>query len=213
MSLLVTAQNVTQVSDGVWLLEMPPHQVRHFGRPSSAAGPRSVLLLNECEFDADRRQLTFKIDEAVALNVGTTSRAIGIDAQIAEVPAQASRTDGAVAAGPGDRAFLQLVRAELSKEMAETAEKILSGVRAKSPGDLKRGQSRNFSETPDNFWYVIVQPRISELSVTVRGPVEHFQRMAGLEIKDDRGNTRFKVRGMEDVPAALNLIFHAIRKG
>ncbi len=70
---------------------------------------------------------------------------------------------------------------------------LLSGVRQKSPGDLKRGKSRNFSETPDNFWYVIVQPRIDELSITVHGAVDHFEPVARLEIKDDRGNTRFKV--------------------
>jgi hypothetical protein len=154
------------------------------------------------------------MDEAAALNVGTTSQAVGIDAQQqgreSEPPDPAIST---VSAGPGDRNFLQLARSELSADVARAAEELLAGVRAKSPGDLKRGQSRNFSETPDNFWYVIVQPRINELSITVRGPVDHFEAVTDLEIKDDRGNTRFKVRGEDDVPAALKLIFHARRKG
>ena len=114
--------------------------------------------------------------------------------------------------GPGEREFLRLTKAELSKETAEAAEALLLAVRQRSSGDLKRGKSRNFSETPDNFWYVIVQPRVDELSITVRGPVAHFEAAAELEIKDDRGNTRFKVRGQDDVPAAIKLIFHAIRK-
>lgn len=63
------------------------------------------------------------------------------------------------------------------------------------------------------FWYVIVQPRIDELSITVRGAVDHFEPVARLEIKDDRGNTRFKVKSKDDLPAALQIIFHAIRKG
>ena len=50
------------------------------------------------------------------------------------------------------------------------------------------------------------------LSITVRGPVEHFKPVARLPIKDDRGNTLFKVTREEDVPAALDLIFHAKRK-
>ena len=212
MSLLVTATNVTEVASGVWLLEMPPHQVRHFGKPSSALGPRSVLLLNACTFDADRHELSFAIDDAAALNVGTTSRAIGIAATNDANAPSAEPIETTVVFGRGDREFLNLVRSELSADMAAAAEQILAMVRAKSPGGLNRGQSRNFSETPDNFWYVIVQPRINELSVTVRGPVEHFQGVTGLEVKDDRGNTRFKVRGEDDVPGALQLIFHAIRK-
>ncbi|QNP43468.1 hypothetical protein H9L15_01245 [Sphingomonas daechungensis] len=188
MSLLITATNVTELGNGMWLFDMPPHQVRHFGRPSSATGPRSVLLLNDCEFDPEQQHLRFKIDEVTALNVGTTSQAVGIDAQLQDEAFLPSKpATHAVSAGPGDRNFLQLVRSELSADLARAAEELLAGVRVKSPGDLKRGQSRNFSETPDNFWYVIVQPRINELSITVRGPVDHFKPMSELVIKDDRG--------------------------
>jgi len=96
--------------------------------------------------------------------------------------------------------------------MHEVAKALLAGVRRRSSGDLKRGKSRNFSETPDNFWYVIVQPRIQQLSITVRGPIEHFSDMAKLPVKDDRGNTLFKVTSSDDVSAALEIIFHALRK-
>ena len=112
----------------------------------------------------------------------------------------------------GDREFLQLVHNELPDPMQRAAAQLLESVRKRYPGELKRGLSRNFSETPDNFWYVIVQPRAEELSITVRGTVDHFSRVSKLEIKDDRGNTRFKVRGPDDVEAALELIFHARRR-
>ena len=47
-------------------------------------------------------------------------------------------------------------------------------MRAQDAGDLKRGGRNNFSNTPDNYWYVIVQPRVQSLSVTVRGPLNRF---------------------------------------
>jgi hypothetical protein len=172
-------------------------------------------MFTACEYDAARQQLHFDIEDVMPINIGTTSKVIGI----AATPAGSGAVDllpansaAAVIDGPGDREFLRLAKAALSNKSAETAERLLRGVRERSSGDLKRGQSRNFSETPDNFWYVIIQPRVDELSITVRGSVEHFKSVAALEIKDDRGNTRFKVRSPEDVPAALKLIFHAIRK-
>jgi hypothetical protein len=36
--------------------------------------------------------------------------------------------------------------------------------------------------------------------------------VAKLPIKDDRGNTLFKITSEADVPAALEIIFHAKRK-
>jgi hypothetical protein len=159
--------------------------------------------------------LHFDIEDVIPVNIGTTSKAIGIAASSPEGKTldQSLMISSAPAIlGPGDREFLRLAKSELSKEAAQTAERLLLAVREKSSGDLKRGLSRNFSETPDNFWYVILQPRIHELSITVRGPIKHFEGVSALEIKDDRGNTRFKVRGQADLPDALKLIFHAVRK-
>jgi len=214
MAVQIAATGAEQLGQGVWSFEMPPHHVRHFGHTTHAVGASSVLVLSALEFDPEKQQLLFGLDHATLINVGTTSRVIAI---AADFRAKASQSSTGLpteppALGPGDRGFLRLAKAELSTGTAEAAEALLHGVRERSPGDLKRGQTRNFSETPDNFWYVIVQPRVDELSVTVRGSVEHFQSIAKLEIKDDRGNTRFKVRSRADVPRALNLIFHALRK-
>jgi hypothetical protein len=216
MPLRMTATGVSEIGPGIWSFEMPPHQVRHFGSTNHAIGPKSVLMFRSCAYDAHQQQLHFDLDDVTPINVGTTPRAIGIAVQ-GDEEGRATPSDlnkpAPLVFSPGDRGFLQLARSELSEGTARAAERLLLGVRQKSAGDLKRGQARNFSETPDNFWYVIVQPRVDELSITIRGPVERFEQLTPLKVKDDRGNTRFKVRNEEDVPAALKLIFHAIRKG
>lgn len=216
MALRMTATGATQLAEGVWRLDMPPHQVRLLGNPSSAVGERSIVMLREGRYEPATETLDFDIGDASALNVGTQPETIVLLSTAAsaqshnEIDAVADSQARAMPAG--DRDFLRLVRDELPAPMQTAAERLLAGVRKRYPGELKRGLSRNFSETPDNFWYVIVQPRAEELSITVRGSVEHFSRMARLQIKDDRGNTRFKVSGPDDVEAALELIFHARRR-
>ena len=216
MPLRMTATGVTEIGPGIWELEMPPHQIRHFGSTNHAIGPQSVLLFRSCDYDADQQQLHFDVEDVAPVNVGTTARVIGIAVGKSQegvaVPSTAVLAESSVL-GPGDREFLELARQELTEGTARAAQKLLLGVRRESAGNLKRGQARNFSETPDNFWYVIIQPRVDELSLTVRGPVDRFAELTNLEVKDDRGNTRFKVRGEDDVPEALKLIFQAIRKG
>ncbi len=195
---------------------MPPHQVRLFGGATHSIGPRSVILIKNCEFDAQLGSLHFDADDVISLNVGTLSQTIAVAVSVVPDSDATARSAhqpiGELAYGPGDREFLDLTRAELPKPMQEAAGALLAGVRHRSAGELKRGKARNFSDTPDNFWYVIVQPRISQLSITVRGPVEHFEGMAKLPLKDDRGNTLFKITGETDVAAALDIIFHAKRK-
>ncbi|MBU2959858.1 hypothetical protein KO516_03260 [Citreicella sp. C3M06] len=213
MTLKMTASEVKQLGADLWSFEMPPHHIRHFGSPASSKGARSVILFDACIFSPERKELSFRADDVTPLNVGTTSTVIGIltSPNSAEHLA-ASAEAGSRILGPGDREFISLVQKELSQKMVDAATLLLESVRERSPGDLKRGKSRNFSETPDNFWYIIVQPRIDELSITIRGPVDRFEDLTKLEVKDDRGNTRFKVRGPEEVEDALNLIFHANRK-
>lgn len=215
MPLTMTATGVIELSPGIWKFEMPPHQIRHFGNTNHTIGTESVVLFRSCSYDAEEAALRFDLEDVVPINVGTSASAIGIAARESNDEQTAKATppaDANYAVGPGDREFLGMARSELSAGTSQAAEKLLLGVRARSAGDLKRGQARNFSETPDNFWYVIIQPRIDELSITVRGPVDRFDGLTGLEVKDDRGNTRFKVKSEHDVPEALKLIHHAVRK-
>lgn len=214
MALKITAENVEQIAEDMWKLELPPHEVRLFGAGAKTIGPRSILLLKNYEFDKGRSSLSFDLEDALALNIGTTTGAIAVSTaeEKNQASVSANQEGSRVSYGPGDQEFLALARDLLSPPMAHAAEALLAGVRQRTAGELKRGKQKNFSDTPDNFWYVIVQPQIQQLSITVRGPVDHFEPIAELPIKDDRGNTLFKVTSEADVPAALNLIFHAKRK-
>ena len=212
----MTITNANQISEGLWSFEMPPHQVRHFGNAPSSVGSRSIMIFSNYEFDAKAGELNFESDDVVAINIGTEPIVIGLEAQsqIKEKPGNSIHQKLEERPfGRGDREFLRMTKNDLPIAMQKAALALLNGVRARSAGDLKKGKSRNFSETPDNFWYVIVQPRIEQLSITVRGAVDHFENIAKLPIKDDRGNTLFKVTCEEDVADALQIIFHAKRKG
>lgn len=216
MALRMTATGAKMLAEGIWRLDMPPHQVRMLGNPSSALGERSIVLLRDGKYDPETGKLDFDVGDASALNVGTQQEAIvmlsSAETSLARHELETPTSGYSTSIPAGDREFLQLVRSELPAAMQGAAELLLDGVRKRYPGELKRGLSRNFSETPDNFWYVIVQPRAEELSITVRGSVDHFAQVSKLQIKDDRGNTRFKVRGPQDVEPALELIFHARRR-
>jgi hypothetical protein len=114
--------------------------------------------------------------------------------------------------GPGDREFIQLVEQELVGEARQAALAILVAVRGRSPGDLQRGQRNNFKNTPDNFWYVIVQPRVRALSITVRGVPKRFLP-SPLNPKDDRpGYTRFSIRRLQEVAEAVRIIEQSKRQ-
>lgn len=213
MTLQIKASGVSELAPGIWSFEMPPHQIRLLGSTNHSLGGQSVLLLATSHYDAATRELQFELDHATPINVGTTPKVIALDlGEQRTSPSKETPQFNQTSFGSGDREFLQLARKELSKSSARAAESLLAAVRARSAGNLKRGKSRNFSETPDNFWYAIIQPRVDELSITVRGSPAHFSPIAKLEIKDDRGNTRFKVKSEDDVPAAIELIFHALRK-
>ncbi len=214
MGLSITAKGARQIAPGIWSFDMPPHQVRFFGECRKAEGERSILLLANSKFDAETHSLVFDADDAAPLNVGTTNFALAVSAsapakidQPSIVQASAERSFG-----PGDKEFLGLAE-QLPPNGYNAARKLLDAIRAKYPGDLKRGLARNFSNTPDNFWYVIVQPRIGGLSITVRGAPSRFGQTK-LQLKDDRpGYTRFKVTTPDDVVEACQIIFSAKKSG
>ena len=119
--------------------------------------------------------------------------------------------DALAAQGLGDKDFRYLVDVHLKGEAREAAHTLLSKVREASPGDLKRGERNNFSNTPDNFWYVIVQPRVQALSVTIRGEVENFLPSTLTLVTDRPGYTRFQLRGLDELEEALRVINSSTR--
>jgi len=113
--------------------------------------------------------------------------------------------------GPGDRQFLHTLE-ELPDNVKQAGAQILASVRHHFPGDLHPRPGRRFQETPDNFWFVTVQPRDRSLSITVRGLPDRF-KVSRLRIVADRSPySRFKVKGLDDVSEAVTVILSAVRK-
>ena len=191
-------------SRGLWLTKVPPHQLSMFGPPNASRGKTSVLLVTEPQFDEEKDQLAVDAGRVLVLNVGSSSRTLVIDADGGEL--QGESVADLTNEGPGDREFRDLVDVHLKGEAHEAAHAILTKVRATSSGDLKRGGRNNFSNTPDNFWYVIVQPRTQSLSITVRGEPEKFQPSTLTVVEDRPGFTRFQLRSLDELEEAQRLI-------
>lgn len=217
MGIEITVSNVSPLRDGVWEAAISPREVRTLGSCSSSLGEVTVLLLSTSSFDSEAKAIRFAPQAATVLNVGNSSRAIivngGDDLQLNERPT----SDGSLVRlageqiGPGDKQYLQSL-ADLPDQVRQAGEEILRRVRRLFPGDLRPLGGRRFQETPDNFWFVVIQPRAGSLLITVRGLPDRF-KVERLKIVEDRPPySRFKVRSADDVPEAVQVILHAVRR-
>jgi hypothetical protein len=199
-------------SNGMWLTSVPPHQLGMLGTPRSSLGTTSILLVTHPSFDQEKGQLVLDAEAVTVLNLGTTVRTVVVDTEAEDARAifEATEPDHL---GPGDREFLSMVERELKGEAQEAAVDLLRTIRQTDAGDLKRGEPNNFSNTPDNFWYVIVQPRAQSLSVTVRGLPASFSPSSLQLVTDRPGYTRFHLRSVAELPEALRIISQSKRKG
>jgi hypothetical protein len=218
MGLQMLVDQAKELAEEVWEVLLSPREVQQLGSTKSAAGARSVLLVSAPTYNAENQEFRFDASDVVVLNLGTSSTTIVIGT--ARDHGRRTRNgrvarDAPIEAldfGPGDRDFLRLVEAELMGAPKQAAIEVLKAVRSTEAGDLKRGQRLNFKNTPDNFWYVIVQPRAQSLSITVRGLPERFQPSA-LKLKMDRpGYTRFILDRPDQVDEALRIIHQSRRK-
>ena len=196
-------------SPGIWLTSVPPRQLAMFGAPSGSRGNTSVVLISNPQFDEEKDQLSVEVEGLTVLNVGTTNRTLVVDTAAGN---PTSALGSGEAQGEGDREYRSLVDVHLKGEAREVAHELLTKVREDSPGDLKRGERNNFSNTPDNFWYVIVQPRTQALSITVRGEPEKFGPSSLGLVADRPGYTRFQLRSFENLDEALDIIRRSRRK-
>jgi hypothetical protein len=196
-------------SPGVWLTSVPPHELNMLGAPTVSRGNTSVLLVKGPSFDEEKEQLTVLAEGLTLLNLGTTNRTLVVDAELQDL-ASALEASGRTQ-GPGDREYRSLVDVHLKGEAREVAHELLTKIRETRPGDLKRGERNNFSNTPDNFWYVIVQPRTQCLSITVRGEPDRFGPSSLQLVTDRPGYTRFQLRSSSDLEEALRIIHGAKR--
>lgn len=217
MGLQMLLEGASQGGEGVWSVKVPSHQIPMLGVPKMISGARSVLLAKGVRFEPLSAAIQIDVDSVSVLNQGTTAETLVIEAagpQVSRTGVVASKNlnKSPVDRGPGDTEFLQLVERELRGEAREAAEAILREVRSRYPGDLERGLRLNFKNTPDNFWYIIVQPRVQGLSITVRGVPSRFLPST-LDLKVDRpGYTRFSLRRPEEVPEALRIIERSKRR-
>jgi hypothetical protein len=206
----IVLEEVTSIANGIWLSFVAPHEIAKLATPQKVMGRRSVILTISPLHEKESDRLILETHNLEVLSVGTSPSVVVIDAMKSEAPPV--RELDAPSAGRGDLEFLDQVARSLKGEAKLVAETLLKKVREKSPGDLKRGERLNFSNTPDNFWYVIVQPRVQALSITVRGLPERFEPST-LDLKIDRpGYTRFSLSKPSEVNEALRIIWLSRRK-
>jgi hypothetical protein len=210
MNMQIIFPDSLEASRGLWITKVPPHQLTMFGSPSIPKGKSSVLMVIKPRYDEEKEELAVEAAQVLLLNLGTTARCVVIDADGGE--ALGETVDALAAEGPGDKEFRYLVDVHLKGEARETAHTLLTKVRETSHGDLKRGERNNFSNTPDNFWYVIVQPRVQALSVTVRGELDKFQPSTLTLVTDRPGYTRFQLRSLDELEEAMRVISASTRK-
>ena len=215
MGIEVTVAGVDELRNGIWETKLSPREVRSLGPCSSAVGDVTVLLLKASAFDKPMQALRFSPDAATVLNVGATDRAVVIAGTNVAQNDISRRTSVSVASaiqlGVGDRQFISAL-GELPDDTRKAGEAILLQVRQHFPGDLRAVSPRRFQETPDNFWFITVQPRDESLSITVRGLPNRFNVHRLKLIEDRKPYSRFKVKGMSDTAEATEVILHAVRK-
>lgn len=216
MGIEIAVAGAIQIKSDVWETHLAPSEVRTIGPCSSAVGAVTVLLLSNPIFDQETQTIRFPPQSAAVLNVGNTSRTIivsGDNGSGLNAPS-VTRTglrDFSAQVGTGDGQYLRSLD-ELPDDLKRAGELILQQVREHFPGDLRAVGARRFQETPDNFWFVTIQPRVESLSITVRGLPSRFHVENLNVIEDRRPYSRFKVRGTVDVPEAVQIILNAVRK-
>ena len=213
MALELSIPDVKEIAPGIWEASVGPRDMQAFGGNGTSTGQVSVVLLQQpYKFARDEFVLRFPLDAARALNIGNTARTIVIAA--APQGEQVAKLSAAVPAplGPGDSAFLKSL-AQLPPELEEAGSQLLEKVRAQCAGSL-RGLpgGRRFQETPDNFWFVTVQPRDRSLSIVVRGMPVRLSPTRLKVVEDRRPYSRFKLNHRSDVDEAASIILSAVRR-
>lgn len=218
MAMKMLLEDAFRVGDAIWLVSVPPHEVQLLGAPKSVHGTRTVIMADGVRFHEEAQTLQVDASGLSVLNLGTSQQAVvlgaAIEADASTTIIEPRRDVQSVTSklGRGDQEFVGLVNNLLRDEARSAATQILLEVRRRHPGDFQRGKRSNFKNTPDNFWYAIVQPRVQSLSITVRGHVDRF-RADQLELKKDRpGYTRFALRHPDEVSEALDIIQQSKRK-
>jgi hypothetical protein len=205
-------ENVTVAKGCAWITKMDDEKRRFFGNSKIENGSINLVSLQNGTFAPTTGELIFDTSQFQFLVSSPCENLLIIDESGVQAlsPCVVDQTSPSNAS-KSDDGFKALVKKLLSGEAQLAALQLLDAIREREPrGELKRGERNNFSETPDNFWYVIVQPRKNNLSITVRGKVQDFP-VTGLDLADDRGNSKFFFDNREQISDALEIIFSAKR--
>lgn len=200
--MLVVLPQAKEWAKDVWKVALSPSKLKCFGSAPTRNCRYSMALVTNAKFDGAADTVTVDFDEIEPVLIGTSDETI-LMVRVADEPGRKSAHSSSL--GGDDSDFIREL-SSLPPNVATAAQDLLARIRRDSPGWMKRGQRRNFSNAPDNFWYVIVQPVKGNLSITVRGAPDRFTG-CGLPVIDDRpGYTRFYLAGPSDVDAAYEIV-------
>lgn len=211
---IVFDEEVKDVGRGIWFASVAPHDLRQLGSIPPSKGERSVLLIGEPIFDPSRCRIEFDRPDLTILNLGTSPDTVIIKSAGApdkeNKGADTAQPPSGATISPGDEAFLRTVRETMPGAMVAAAEELLTGVRKHYPGGLKQGQRRRFTESPDNFWMILVQPRAKNFYISVRGAPERHQSQ-NIRIRSGRNPNyaAFYLEHASDVKEALEIVLKA----
>jgi len=104
MGMSCSTDGAFALGEDVWLIDLPPHQVRFFGGLLVCRGS-SLLRLKSAHFDEKAKKLTFNAEDATVLCIGTTTRTVVIGNSRAALQHCTSYSDRHCLC-PGDREFL-----------------------------------------------------------------------------------------------------------
>lgn len=215
MALRHAIGDVTAVSDGIWRGKLTPADIRRIGETDSSIGSRSVVGVMNAHFDAEASLLSTDPDATIVLNIGATDEVLLLDLGRNDLPqtrarrpidALSNKEEAVRPTGRGDKAFLTECKRHLDAKMFEMAERLLSELRGRYPGNLHEGLARKWVNRPGNFLALTIQNRDQSLAVHVKGEPKRFNAPT-LAIKPDRGSySRFKLKHPRQFDDALRVI-------
>lgn len=221
MALRLAVGGVKAIGQGVWVAELTPAEVRRFGDGKSSFGAKSVLGVTQPDFSHEALTLSLNPNDASVLNIGTSNEVLIVDLGMSDVrqphpeegiKAGAERAKMASPTGKGDEAFLAECRRHLNERLVSMAERLLSAVRERYPGNLHEGLARKWVNQTGNFVALTIQNRDQSFAVHVKGKPKDFSAPS-LDIKRDRGSySRFKLKHENQLDDTISVVLASAQR-
>lgn len=239
LKLKMTIDSAKHVDTGIWRVTLEPDDAATLGECESRSGPFSVLLIeSEVDFNQASQAITFDPESVTLLNIGSTDQVVILSTEDIDPPTiiESGTSSQADPAEPpdeepqapvadhqidennaefelsqtlatGDKLFLS----ELTVDVRDLGEKLLSEIRSLFPGELNyEPRSAKFDETPEIFWTIKVLPREKALRITVRGAPDDFDQTSGVDLQIDKfGYSAFIITRPSQIPSAISLLKQA----